>query len=168
MCSLYRPNHGITYSARVCDLASLSRTTPRRGPAGFFVYKDTLSRAGRVRCVWALQRETGNGRSRTHQCCRPRLLAVNSGAGWRGGGIRSGLFSRSLSQGVIDPILPAGPTLLEVFENVLIDPQRNELLHTRKRGLLRRQFRNLCRCLLERGFGFGARIVERPRPSWWL
>src|ERR1035437_9697502 len=85
-----------------------------------------------------------------------------------GGGSRSGLFTPSLSQGVIDPILPAGPALLEVFENVLIDPQRNELLHTRKRGLLRRQFRNLCRCLLERGFGFGARIVERPRPSWWL
>src|SRR6202007_2964381 len=78
------------------------------------------------------------------------------------------LFPRGLSQGVIDAILPARSALLEVLEHVLIDPQRNQFLHARKRGLLRRQFGNFGGGLLERSFGFGARIVERPRPSWWL
>src|ERR1700687_5543284 len=61
-----------------------------------------------------------------------------------------GLFARRLSQGVIDAILPAGPALLEVLENVLIDPQRNHFLDARKCNLLRRQFGNLGRRLLER------------------
>src|SRR5450759_3446361 len=84
--------------------------------------------------------------------------------------MRSGqaLFPGGLSQGVVDMILPAGPALLKMVENVLVDPQRNQLLHARKRSLLRRRFRHLGGCLLERGFGLGARIVERPRPSWWL
>jgi hypothetical protein len=33
-----------------------------------------------------------------------------------------GLFPCRLSQGIIDAILPAGATLLEVFQHVLVDP----------------------------------------------
>jgi hypothetical protein len=78
------------------------------------------------------------------------------------------LFARRFSQRVIDAVLPTRTTRLEVFENVLIDPQRNQFLHTRKRDLFWRQFRNLRRCFLERCLGFGTRIVQRPRPPWWL
>jgi hypothetical protein len=37
MGSLYNPNRGIIYQRRGCDLASLSRTQPRRGPTGLFL-----------------------------------------------------------------------------------------------------------------------------------
>jgi hypothetical protein len=37
MGSLYRPNRGIIYQRRGWDLASLSRTQPRRGPTGLFL-----------------------------------------------------------------------------------------------------------------------------------
>jgi uncharacterized membrane protein len=56
---------------------------------------------------------------------------------------RSKLFPGRLSKGVIDPVLPARPALLEVFENVLIDPQRDQFLDAGQCGFLRRQFRHL-------------------------
>jgi hypothetical protein len=38
------------------------------------------------------------------------------------------LFPSRLAQGFVDAVLPAGPALLEVFEHVLVDPQRDQFL----------------------------------------
>src|SRR5712664_3631728 len=75
------------------------------------------------------------------------------------------LFPCRLPQRLIDAILPAGPALLEVFENVLIDPQRNQFLHARKRGLFSRCLRHLGCGPLERSFGFGSGVVQSSRSS---
>src|SRR5580704_16877400 len=78
------------------------------------------------------------------------------------------LFTRGLSQRVVDPILPAASALLEVFENILIDPQRDQLLHIRNRRLFRRRVRHLRGGPLERRFRFGARVVQGSRSSWLI
>ena len=70
-----------------------------------------------------------------------------------------GLFPYCLSQRIIDAILPAGSALLEVFENILVDPQRNQFLHTRKRGLARR-LRRLGRGPPERSFSLVLGVVR--------
>src|SRR5580698_4062584 len=75
------------------------------------------------------------------------------------------LFARGLSQRVIDPILPAGPALLKVLEHVLIDAQRNQLLHIRNRRLFGRRLRHFGGGPLERSFRFGTRVVQGSRPS---
>jgi hypothetical protein len=48
---------------------------------------------------------------------------------------------------------------LEVFENILVNPQRNQFLYTRERGLFGRRLRHLGRGPLERSFSFGSGIV---------
>jgi len=52
-----------------------------------------------------------------------------------------------------------------MFQNILIDPQRNQLLDARKRGLFRRRLRHLGCGPLERRFSFGSGVVQGSRPS---
>ena len=57
-----------------------------------------------------------------------------------------------------------GPALLEVLQHVLVDPQRDQLLHAGQRGRLRRRLRDLGGGALERRLGLGARVVQGSRP----
>ena len=43
------------------------------------------------------------------------------------------LLAGGFSQGVVDPVLPTRPALLEVLEDVTVDPQRDEFLRVRIR-----------------------------------
>src|ERR1700733_10409436 len=53
------------------------------------------------------------------------------------------LHPRRFAQGVVDAVLPARTALLEVLENILVDPQRNQFLHAGKSCFLRRSLRHL-------------------------
>jgi hypothetical protein len=77
----------------------------------------------------------------------------------------TGLFPCRLPQRIVDAILPARSALPEMFKDVLVEPQRNQLLHTRKRGLFGRRFRHLGRGPLERSFGFRSGVVQGPWSS---
>jgi hypothetical protein len=65
----------------------------------------------------------------------------------------TGLLPGCLSQRFIDPILPARPGFLEVFKNVPINAQRDELFGIRESRCLRSRFRRLRCCCLKRSLG---------------
>jgi hypothetical protein len=67
-----------------------------------------------------------------------------------GAAVRSYLLPNYLSQRLIDPLLPARPGFLKVIENVPVNSQRDKLLGIRDRRTLRREFRGLRGCCLER------------------
>src|ERR1700740_3376368 len=72
-------------------------------------------------------------------------------------------FAGRLAQRIVDAILPTGTLLLEVLQDVFVDPQRNHLLDAGKRRRLRGTLdRFRCRCL-ERGFRRLERIAAPPR-----
>jgi hypothetical protein len=58
-----------------------------------------------------------------------------------------------LAPSLIDPVLPAGPGFLKVFEHVLIYAQGDQLFHARESRLLGRWFHRLGRCGFECRFG---------------
>ncbi len=94
---------------------------------------------------------------------RQSLEPEVSGAEGRGSRSLRHLFPRGLPQGFVDSILPAGATLLEVFEHVLVDPQRHRFLHARNRIRLRWAFGLLLRYFLERRLRFATSIVQGSR-----
>src|SRR5205823_4719607 len=65
---------------------------------------------------------------------------------------RADLLSNYLSQRLIDPVLPARSGFLKVIKNVAVNSQRDKLLGIRDGRRLRREFRRLRGCRLERGF----------------
>src|SRR4051794_34765947 len=77
---------------------------------------------------------------------------------WRS--TNSPLLARRLSQGIVDALLPARAAFLEVFENVLVDPQGHQLLDAGKRRFLWRRLRRLGGGFLERRLGLGAGVVQ--------
>src|SRR5439155_729127 len=79
---------------------------------------------------------------------------------------RGDLFAGGLSQGLVDAVLPAGTALLEMFQHILIDAQRDQFPHAGKRGRLRWRFRHLGGGALERRLGVGTRVVQGSRPPW--
>ena len=62
------------------------------------------------------------------------------------------LLPNYLSQRLIDPILPARSGFLKVIKNVPVNSQRDKLLGIRDSRTLRREFRWLRGCRLERRF----------------
>ena len=66
---------------------------------------------------------------------------------------RADLLPNCLSQYVIDPVLPARSGFLEVIKNLPVDSQCDKLLGVRDSRTLRREFRGLRCCRLERRFG---------------
>jgi hypothetical protein len=70
----------------------------------------------------------------------------------------SGLFPGRLSQRLIDPVLPARPSLLEMIQHVSIDAQRDELFGIWESGFLWGWLQWLRRCHLERRLGLMSRI----------
>src|SRR2546428_8255887 len=62
------------------------------------------------------------------------------------------LLPNYLSQRLIDPVLPARSGFLKVIKNVAVNSQRDKLLGIRDGRRLRREFRRLRGCRLERGF----------------
>jgi len=62
------------------------------------------------------------------------------------------LLSNYLSQGFIDPVLPARAGVLKVVKNVPVNSQRDKLLGIRDSRTLRREFHGLRGCRLERRF----------------
>src|SRR5262249_30192101 len=79
--------------------------------------------------------------------------------------VRERLFPGRLAQRVVDAVLPARPAPLEIFQHILVETQRDLLLHARHRVLLRRRFSDLGGGALEGGFRLGAGVVERARPA---
>jgi hypothetical protein len=76
-------------------------------------------------------------------------------------------FAGRFSQGLVDPLLPAGAAFLEEFENILVDAQGDELL---REGDLRRRrhgFDGLPRHRFERGFRRILRAIAAVAFSWW-
>jgi hypothetical protein len=67
-------------------------------------------------------------------------------------GRRADLLPNYLSQCLIDAVLPARPGFLKVIKNVPVNPQRDKLLGIRDSRTLRREFRRLRGCRLERRF----------------
>src|SRR5438094_7383879 len=65
---------------------------------------------------------------------------------------RADLLPNYLSQRLIDPVLPARSGFLKVIKNVPVNSQRDKLLGIRDSRTLRREFRRLRGCRLERGF----------------
>jgi hypothetical protein len=65
---------------------------------------------------------------------------------------RTDLLPNYLSQRLIDAVLPAGPGFLKVIKNVPVNSQRDKLLGIRDSRTLRREFRRLRGCRLERRF----------------
>ena len=65
---------------------------------------------------------------------------------------RADLLPNYLSQRLIDPVLPARSGFLKVIKNVPVNSQRDKLLGIRDSRTLRRQFRGLRGCRLERRF----------------
>ena len=79
-------------------------------------------------------------------------------------GASSGGEADGLAQGLIDPILPARPLLLEVREHVLVEAQRDQLARTWN-GSRRAHLGCLGRLRAEDGF---CRILGIERTSWLL
>ena len=79
---------------------------------------------------------------------RPSALCRGGARAGRGGD----LLPNYLSQGLIDPILPARSGFLKVIKNVPVNSQRDKLLGIRDSRTLRREFRWLRGCRLERRF----------------
>jgi len=71
----------------------------------------------------------------------------------------SELFSGGFSQGLVDAVLPAWSALPKIFEDVLVDAQRNEFPDARKGRLPDWCFGHFRRGPLERRFRFGARVA---------
>ena len=65
---------------------------------------------------------------------------------------RADLLLNYLSQCIIDAVLPARPGFLKVIKNVPVNSQRDKLLGIRDSRTLRREFRRLRGCRLERRF----------------
>jgi hypothetical protein len=65
---------------------------------------------------------------------------------------RADLLPNYLSQCLIEAVLPTRPGLLKVIKNVPVNSQRDKLLGIRDSRTLRREFRRLRGCRLERGF----------------
>jgi len=63
------------------------------------------------------------------------------------------LFPGNFPQCFVDPILPAWPGFLEIFQHVAIDAQRHQFSGVRNRRCFWNRFQRLCRCLLEHRFG---------------
>ena len=71
----------------------------------------------------------------------------------------------SLSQGCIDPVLPAWAGLLEELQHILVEAQGDRLLHARNGRSLRRPFDRL-RCRLPEGRLRSLQWIVRTAPTW--
>src|SRR5262245_22181521 len=75
-------------------------------------------------------------------------------------------FPGGLAQGVVDAILPAGTTFLEIVEHIAVDAQRDRFLGVRDGGFLGGKLGRLGGHGLERCFGGITRAARASRSVW--
>src|SRR5262245_48326957 len=110
------------------------------------------SAASWVAC-WAA-RSVGKARERSNEMLGSRRAFSSDG-------LPSQLLPGRLAQRLVDAVLPSRAALLEPFQHVLVDAQRDLLAHTGNGALLGWRFGRLDGCALERGFRLGTGVIQR-------